>query len=590
MKSLFDTINDYSTGLRGTNGEIPIESTHLYSNLLCTKELKGHRGCVNVLDWTYDGTILASGSDDTQVRLWSYPEGRPLASIYTGHETNIFGLKWLTQKQDQFVTAAGDNTIRRILMRPDGSVGENYLCECPEGRAKKVDCDPLNPHTYLVCSEDGNVYQYDARIRHDCEEGATKIIMRGPSELEVAFNSLSVCASRPEYFAVAGSAPPIYIFDRRAPDRINFLWEPLRPQNNPDDKVYWEKFEVTGVKFNRFSTDLVASYLGDRIYNFNFDSMRAGQYAEKSIYLRYLEDELVRAKHLFTMGDPNMAYEVYSRLFKEHCSMLLPTNPTSATLAILELYNVIVCLITSSRGRLPEEVYDLKNMLEANLELAYGSIHPELREKCQTLTIIIARIEAIEGVRCPEPDEQSADDSDSSASPVGGYRRYFTEHSTPIDIINTDCWKLMIAQKDVCVYGKNSYRGHLNEQTVKDVSFVGLHDELVASGSEGGVFFIWNAQTSNIVFIGRSDHHIVNGVAQHPRLPVIAVHGIDSTIKLWEPNISEDYDVPRVATAAGDYHHGGGKWAALPPAERPRLLERLAESVAIPIGMQCRAQ
>ena len=29
--------------------------------------LRGHRGCVNRLAWSQDGTLLASGSDDRQV-------------------------------------------------------------------------------------------------------------------------------------------------------------------------------------------------------------------------------------------------------------------------------------------------------------------------------------------------------------------------------------------------------------------------------------------------------------------------------------------------------------------------------------------
>lgn len=41
---------------------------------------EGHAGCVNALAWSSDGTLLASGSDDTRICLWKI--GQDTRSAY----------------------------------------------------------------------------------------------------------------------------------------------------------------------------------------------------------------------------------------------------------------------------------------------------------------------------------------------------------------------------------------------------------------------------------------------------------------------------------------------------------------------------
>jgi hypothetical protein len=106
----------------------------------------------------------------------------------------------------------------------------------------------------------------------------------------------------------------------------------------------------------------------------------------------------------------------------------------------------------------------------------------------------------------------------------------------PLDPSKNAAWA-QLPQQAVSFTFRRRYAGHINEQTVKDITFVGLSDEYVASGSDGGAFFIWpvyQETTPAPLFIGVSDHHVVNCIAQHPRLPLLAVSGIDNDIKLWE--------------------------------------------------------
>ncbi|KAF3937199.1 hypothetical protein ABW19_dt0204113 [Dactylella cylindrospora] len=80
------------------------------------------------------------------------------------------------------------------------------------------------------------------------------------------------------------------------------------------------------------------------------------------------------------------------------------------------------------------------------------------------------------------------------------------------------------------------YRGHCNVQTVKDVNFYGLQDEYVVSGSDCGHVFIWDKETTELIQILHGDSSVVNVVQGHPTEPMLAVSGIDDTIKIFSPD------------------------------------------------------
>lgn len=79
------------------------------------------------------------------------------------------------------------------------------------------------------------------------------------------------------------------------------------------------------------------------------------------------------------------------------------------------------------------------------------------------------------------------------------------------------------------------YSGHCNIETVKDVNFFGLRDEYIVSGSDKGYVFIWDKKTGKIVQILQGDEDVVNVTKGHPFLPIMAVSGIDCTVKIFKP-------------------------------------------------------
>jgi WD40 repeat protein len=64
------------------------------------------------------------------------------------------------------------------------------------------------------------------------------------------------------------------------------------------------------------------------------------------------------------------------------------------------------------------------------------------------------------------------------------------------------------------------------------VNFLGPEDEYVASGSDDGNFFLWKKDTGELHDIVEGDGSVVNVIEGHPSLPLIAVSGIDHTVKV----------------------------------------------------------
>jgi DDB1- and CUL4-associated factor 6 len=87
-----------------------------------------------------------------------------------------------------------------------------------------------------------------------------------------------------------------------------------------------------------------------------------------------------------------------------------------------------------------------------------------------------------------------------------------------------------------CLPDIRHYRGHCNLKTVKDVNFYGLQDEYVVSGSDCGHLFIWDRKTMKLLNVLEGDGEVVNVVQGHPYEPVIAVSGIDHTVKIFSPD------------------------------------------------------
>ncbi|KAI6035413.1 WD40 repeat-like protein [Pisolithus orientalis] len=86
------------------------------------------------------------------------------------------------------------------------------------------------------------------------------------------------------------------------------------------------------------------------------------------------------------------------------------------------------------------------------------------------------------------------------------------------------------------IYPRARFAGHCNVRTIKDVNFLGPYDEYVTSGSDDGNFFLWDKSSGELVDILEGDGSVVNVIEGHPSLPLVAVSGIDATVKLFAPS------------------------------------------------------
>ncbi|KAJ5697172.1 hypothetical protein N7488_010856 [Penicillium malachiteum] len=254
-------------GLRDIYG-----SKEWVNDLDIVNELGGHTGCVNALSWSRSGRLLASGSDDQHLNIYSYqPESSdaPFAlhtTVYTGHKANIFSVKFMPHSNDgTLVTCAGDSQVRVFDIEYSGRNGSSastsafaasarsrrfnnffdgtrYLSEgntnarvyqSHADRVKRIVTES-SPYLFLTCSEDGEVRQWDLRqpssaypepnggqgfmayrpgLVHDDSNVPPPLISYKRYSLDL--NSITCSPSQPHYIALGGAHVHCFLHDRR---------------------------------------------------------------------------------------------------------------------------------------------------------------------------------------------------------------------------------------------------------------------------------------------------------------------------------------------------------------------------------------
>ncbi|XP_039331572.2 DDB1- and CUL4-associated factor 8-like protein 1 [Saimiri boliviensis] len=80
------------------------------------------------------------------------------------------------------------------------------------------------------------------------------------------------------------------------------------------------------------------------------------------------------------------------------------------------------------------------------------------------------------------------------------------------------------------------FKGHRNNDTIKDVKFYGPRSEFVVSGSDCGHIFFWEKSSCRIIqYMEGNRGGIVNCLEPHPYLPMLVTSGLDRDVKIWTP-------------------------------------------------------
>ncbi|KAJ4357324.1 uncharacterized protein N0V89_001899 [Didymosphaeria variabile] len=227
-------------------------------------ELEGHNGCVNAL-WYH---IAPSGSDDHRINIHSYqPESSAsqfslTTSILTGHQTNIFSVKFMPYSSDRTIVSATDDVrifdiehsghsafgsaaagrsqgVRRrvgIHGVPDGltlTEGDTNAkaFKSHKDTVKRIVTEDT-PFYFLTCSEDGDVRQWDVRqpsrvyppqrdsmmpswaAGSDASDSVPPPLI-SYSRYHLDLNTVSCSPSQPHYIALGGAHLHCFLHDRR---------------------------------------------------------------------------------------------------------------------------------------------------------------------------------------------------------------------------------------------------------------------------------------------------------------------------------------------------------------------------------------
>lgn len=185
----------------------------LVERLGLQKELEGHTGCVNCIEWSYSGEILASGSDDKTVILWDGVSGKKRAQVNTLHEGNIFSVKFLPKSQNRIIaTAAGDY---RVCVTDVETSATTHNITAHMGRVKRLAVAEDSPGLLWSAAEDGTIMQWDTREKYNKGEANVLVNLVNHIGRAAECKCIAICPSRPELMAVGANDPYVRVFDRR---------------------------------------------------------------------------------------------------------------------------------------------------------------------------------------------------------------------------------------------------------------------------------------------------------------------------------------------------------------------------------------
>ncbi|XP_034116966.1 DDB1- and CUL4-associated factor 5 [Drosophila albomicans] len=131
---------------------------------LYQRNLAGHYGCVNALEFSHGGEYLASGGDDKRVLLWHVDQ--TLASVgqeqpnvmYGEHASNIFCLGF--DSHNKYIFSGGNDDL---VIQHDLGTGKNLNYFSHDGPVYGLSVDRTSTNLFSVATEHGEILVYDLR-------------------------------------------------------------------------------------------------------------------------------------------------------------------------------------------------------------------------------------------------------------------------------------------------------------------------------------------------------------------------------------------------------------------------------------------
>nr|XP_003224914.2 PREDICTED: DDB1- and CUL4-associated factor 5 [Anolis carolinensis] len=177
---------------------------------LYKKDLLGHFGCVNAIEFSNNGgQWLVSGGDDRRVLLWHMEEAihsrvKPI-QLKGEHHSNIFCLAFNSGNTKVF---SGGNDEQVLLH--DVESGETLDVFAHEDAVYGLSVSPVNDNVFASSSDDGRVLIWDIR---ESSQGEPFCLANYPS----AFHSVMFNPVEPRLLATANSKEGVGLWDIRKP-------------------------------------------------------------------------------------------------------------------------------------------------------------------------------------------------------------------------------------------------------------------------------------------------------------------------------------------------------------------------------------
>ncbi|KAG7379510.1 WD and tetratricopeptide repeats protein [Phytophthora pseudosyringae] len=269
----------------------------LVRRLQCEAVLKGHEGCVNTLQWNASGQLLASGSDDHNVIVWSYEQHKQQQVIQSGHTLNIFAVCFVPGTDDHVLASgAMDNDVRihYAPFREDSS----KVFRVHRDRVKDIGSSWAVPKVFWTAAEDGLVYQFDLRALPktggSCESpDASGVlinlgrdrngrVLRGMGMTAHPLDPTKVALACGDFYTrmydrrmlrvqqhissarSAGATTPVEVF---APPHLH-----LDAFCDTNAQSFHDKSHGTSIQFSSDGSEILANYHNDHIYLFKVGS------------------------------------------------------------------------------------------------------------------------------------------------------------------------------------------------------------------------------------------------------------------------------------------------------------------------------
>lgn len=538
----------------------------LIRKLSCESVLDKHTGCVNTLSWNANGTLLASGSDDTDIVVWDYYTKKARHVIKTGHTANIFGVCFVPGTSDQVIASGAMDCQVQVHYAPFNVHKEFNL---HEGRVKDVKSSPLVPHVFWTVGEDSVIGQFDLRTLPslNCRNGTNVLIRLGDNEhskTPIRGMAMDVHPLDANVMAVACGDNYIRTFDRRKLDSTNGFSTPVTAfsPRHLHESIREPNQHGTSVQFNSTGSEVLVSFHNDHIYLYNATSVdkNYGDVLPKMSYnhayrQRTVEIDLAELREL---GIAFVKNNMHNRAI-DHFTFVIEIASAQATRDVAELVmahfeRASMLFKRKWRGDVYLALEDVETCLELdpyhrNAMMLMINVFQHLGDKEKMVATArkyqehfpLHKGDVAKYLNPGSPEcaasrrsmEANAINSDSEgSSSVNDYdsdkvfdTRYHRNRKSFHGFLNTRPIRRFI--------------GYCNIQTdIKEARFFGGHDTHIVAGSDDGHALIWEKDSGKLVNALKADNDIVNCVQVHPFDACLATSGIENVIRLWSPTES----------------------------------------------------